>query len=332
MRIITCAGFYRTGSSAISDFFSEFARCKSLGDYEFRFAQDPDGISDLEYNVCENPHRHNTSHAIKRFQKLSRFLNGSVGAPRYSRLFGDKYLEYTNEFIEDITQLKAKTWWHMDQIERGNTFYFFDRLYAKVTGVFDKNQKNYSLLRNREYGYYTAISKDDFYKAVRKYTGKLVSHVAGNAEFAMFDQLVPPTNVERYLNYFDDIKVICVERDPRDLYVLEKERHRWGVIPYQDVREFCAWYRITRTQKPQEESERVMKIYFEDMIYKYEETAQKLISFVGLNEEDHIYPKKFFIPEKSIRNTRVYEQYPQYASDVEFIEKELKEYLYTNKD
>ena len=40
MKIITCASYYNTGSSAITDFFSEFDNIKSLGETEFRFLQD----------------------------------------------------------------------------------------------------------------------------------------------------------------------------------------------------------------------------------------------------------------------------------------------------
>lgn len=61
MRVITCASYYGTGSSAVTDFFSEFDDIYSLGDYEYRFLQEPDGIADLEYNLIENNHRHNTS-------------------------------------------------------------------------------------------------------------------------------------------------------------------------------------------------------------------------------------------------------------------------------
>ena len=41
-----------------------------MTNYEFRFVQDPDGISDLEYNLVENHNRHNSGHALKRFKKL----------------------------------------------------------------------------------------------------------------------------------------------------------------------------------------------------------------------------------------------------------------------
>ena len=62
MRFISCASYYGSGSSAITDFVSEFDSVYSFTDEEFRFVQDPDGISDLEYNLVENFNRHNSGH------------------------------------------------------------------------------------------------------------------------------------------------------------------------------------------------------------------------------------------------------------------------------
>ncbi|NLK22330.1 MAG: hypothetical protein GX308_09730 [Epulopiscium sp.] len=330
MKIITCAGYYRTGSSAISDFFSEFENCKSLGDFEVRFLQDPDGISDLEYNLIENNHRHNTSHAIKRYKKLVNFLNGTWYAPRYRKYFGNMFMKCSLEYIDKITELQCKSWWHRDQIDRGSWFYFFDRVYAQFVGVFQKERFNISMLQN-ESAYFTHITKEEFYKYTRQYLQEIFNYANENDDdYMMIDQLVPPSNINRYLNYFDDIKVISVERDPRDLYVLEKVKYRWGIIPYKDVETFCEWYRITRTHRKYEKDDtnKVVRIYFEDLIYRYEETSNMLINFIGLKKENHTLKKEFFNPEISIKNTRVYLTYPELKADVEYIEKHLEEYLY----
>ena len=330
MRIITCAGYYRTGSSAVSDFFSEFDNCISLGDYEFRFLQDPDGISDLEYNVIENNHRHNTSHAIKRYIKMVDFLNGAWYSKRYRYFFDDKFMQYSMEYINAITTLQCEAWWHRDQIDRGSLFYFIDRLYAKMIGVFQKSRSNTSMLRN-EQSYFTNICAEEFYRHTKDYTRKLFHYInKSKKDFLMVDQLVPPSNINRYLNYFDDIKVISVERDPRDLYILEKTKYRWGIVPYKNVENFCEWYKITRSHRKheQDDNNKIVRIYFEDLIYNYEETKRKLIKFVGLTEVQHIRKKDFFNPDRSIKNTKVYLEYPEFKEDIKYIERELREYLY----
>jgi len=330
MKLITCAGYYRTGSSAISDFFSEFDNCTSLGNDEFRFIQDPDGISDIEYNLIENNHRHNTSHAIKRFIKTIQFLNGTFYSARYRKYFDDKFYKYSMEYIENITQLKCKAWWHGDQIDRGKLFYFLDRVYGKLVGAFQKGRGNTSMLKD-ELAYFTHISKEEFYKYTREYINKLFSYAnKNNCDFMMVDQLVPPSNISRYLNYFDDLKVISIDRDPRDLYTIEKTKYRWGIIPYRNVETFCRWYLITREHRKTEidNTDKVLRINFEDLIYKYDITTTRLIDFVGLNSKNHVNKKSKFVPEVSIRNTKVFIQYADLYEDIQYIEEILKEFLY----
>ena len=38
--------------------------------------------------------------------------------------------------------------------------------------------------------------------------------------------------------------------------------------------------------------------------------------------------KKYFDPEKSIKTTNIFGNYPEYAKEIEYIEKHLSEYLY----
>lgn len=329
MKVITCAGFYRTGSSAVSDFFSEFDCVNSLGSFEFRFVQDPDGISDLEYNICENPHRHNTSYAIKRFIRYSKFLNGNFYSKRYSSFFGQEYWNLTKAYIEDITELECKCWWHRDQLDHGEILYFIDRLYSKFVSIFQHGRTNISVLHN-EKNYFTSIDKARFYEATKKYINGLLSYAnQAKKDYIMVDQLVPPTNIERYLNYFDDIYVIVVERDPRDLYVLEKMIYRWGIMPYKNVEEFCEWYRITRKQAiNQLPNSRVLNIMFEDLIYRYDDTTKKLLDFTGVYSSEEDCTQKYFIPEISKKNTKVFSKYPELKEDISYIEKKLSGFLY----
>ena len=59
MKIITCASYYGSGSSALTDLVAEYENVKDLTNYEFRFLYDIDGVSDLEYHLVENHDRHN---------------------------------------------------------------------------------------------------------------------------------------------------------------------------------------------------------------------------------------------------------------------------------
>ena len=114
MKIITCASYYGTGSSAVTDLINECDNVHFLGDYEFRFVQDPDGIKDLEYNLVINNHRHNSGYAIKRYERNVEFLNGNVFIKKYNRYFGNKWKELSNRYIKDLVDVEYKGYWHQD--------------------------------------------------------------------------------------------------------------------------------------------------------------------------------------------------------------------------
>lgn len=327
---ITCASYYGTGSSAITDFFSEFDDIFSLGEYEYRFVQDPNGIADLEYNIIENNHRHNTSNAIKNFKKYILECK-KMGYGGYD-IFGKQLDLLVDEYLEKIVQLKTHTWWNKDRIDKGSLFCFIDRIYSLFMRLIHgeiKSEARYSLLKNKEIGYYTIISEKEFLDATKQFINDLFGYVnKEKKKYIMVDQIVPPTNARRYIRYFNNIKIIVVDRDPRDIFLLEKYVWKWGVIPVDNVEEFVKWFKITRNASFDDDQEHVLKINFEDLIYKYDITKKILTDFVGIDLNKHTAPFEKFDPKISINNTNLKGKFEDSKKEIEYIEKNLKEYLY----
>ena len=69
IKFLTCASYYGTGSSAVTDLISEYDGVDNLTDYEFRFLHDPYGVRDLQYYLIDNPNRHNSGFGLKKFIK-----------------------------------------------------------------------------------------------------------------------------------------------------------------------------------------------------------------------------------------------------------------------
>ncbi len=331
MKIITCAGYFGTGSSAVTDFFSEFSNCSSIGNYEVRFIHDPNGIRDLEYNIVENNNRHNTSHAIKNYKKYVKHLNGNIIRKRYRKYCGDKFLKLSDEYINNITELCCNSSWHFDLIDKGELFSLIDSIYNRICKLKNKNALTSLMLYTQEKGYFSAIDKDEFYYYTKKYINDVIECMdKTHSEYIMVDQLVPPSNLNQYLNYFDDIKVFVVDRDPRDVYLYSSIFYRSNVVPYKNIEEYCKWYEIIRRHRKREifDKEKVYFLQFEDLIYKYEETTEKLMKFVGIDPQNHVSPKSIFDPSISIKNTNLKQKYPKYKKEMEYIENHLQEYLY----
>lgn len=337
MKIITCASYTATGSSAVTDFFSEFDNCYSVGNHEIRFIFDPNGIRDLEYNLIENFDRHKSAHAIKKYLQYAKYLNGDNFLMKGYKLFTENdFMQYTNEYINNITELKTEAWWSYDIIERGRNFAYLNGLIHRITRAITRGNGATLPMLWHEKAYFSSIDKDTFYKYTKEYVYKVMESLnKTNAEYLMVDQLLPPMSIQPYFNYFDDnIKVIISDRDPRDLYLLEKEIYKCGIIPSKSVEDFCNWYRIIRKPCKSEkyDKDKVCKIQFEDWIYRYEETKAQVISFVGIDPKLHVVPKSKLNPDVSIKNTNLKKKYPKYARDIQYIEANLEEYLYKFPD
>lgn len=332
VKIITCTGYYNTGSSAVGDLLREFSNVQDYGDYEIRIAHEPDGLSDLEYNIVENNHRHNTSNAIKRFLKLCNYYNGNFISKRYRSVFGNSFSTMCNEYIDSLTILKCKSYWQFDQIYKGKLIYTLDVLYSRLYKLIhfwkDPSQIRGTLFCKNEYAYFSCVDEERFLKKTIDFTNSLLDACWDKkSSYMILDQLVPPSNTSRYSRYFNNLKIIVVDRDPRDVYLLEM-RNPYGVVPT-DVKEFCVWYRTIRCNKPNDnQMSNVLSIQFEDLIYNYKCTSKKICSFVGLNYSDIAEEFVYLNPDKSKANTQLWKSDSKYINEIKYIEEELSDYLY----
>lgn len=332
MKVISCASYYGTGSSAITDYVSEFDGIFSMTDEEFRFIQDPDGIDDLEFHLVENHNRHNSGHALKRYKRLVDFYDGNIFGRKYAPFFHDRWKEISYKYIDSLTDFTFKGWWMYDLYDRGDFYYFRKRIANKILHktIWRNSPERTLNTMKSEITYCGAPSEEEFVERTRRYIDELLTEASGGADTVMVDQIVPPSNLARYTRYFDNIKVVVVDRDPRDLYLLEKMEWRDGVIPHEDVETFVKWYRYTRAHRQSEVFDPLTALFvrFEDLVYRYEEETPRIKEFLGFNEIDHKYPMTKFVPEHSKKNTRKWLEYPELAHEVTYIEQELSEYIY----
>ena len=125
---------------------------------------------------------------------------------------------------------------------------------------------------------------------------------------------------------FDNIKVVSVDRDPRDLYYLEKYYWRGNVIPT-DPLLFVEWFKTTRAHKKYEkdDSKMVCRIQFEDLVLRYDNVVPLLESFIGISPNSHVRAKEIFNPKISINNIGKWKNDKDEFKNISFIEKELFE-------
>ncbi len=335
--IVTTTGFYNTGSSAITHMLSEFDGVDNKsGVYEMRFIYDPDCISDLEYNLIENPHRYNTSYSIVRFKKYIDFNSNKFTNHHYEKLCEGNFRKISYDYINDISDFSYLGASHIDVYQKGKLFWIINRLYRKiVNSIWNYIPPRYipGTLMKPQTQYAGTPDVNIFLNATRKYVSRILSYMnKTNSNVILLDQIFPPTNIKRYLRYIPDeynVKTFIVDRDPRDLFVLCKYVENTQVIPCQTPEIFCNWFLWTRMQSHrQEKSNNYMRVQFEDLIYKYDETREAIVNYCGFNDMPCSKKKQIFKPLLSINNTQVWKRFPECSKEIEYISEKLKKFCY----
>ena len=331
-KIIVPTGYMGSGSSAITDLLREFKDFRNdYGTFEYVFLHTPNGLFDLEDKLLIGNNAVRSDEAIRTFETQMKKLYDKkfwwVG--NYKKIFGPKFMELTNTYINDITQYNFQGFYYMH--EEVNTKMFFKLLLIKPFKILFKNKARKKVLKYNDGMRTSFISSKDFYKYSSKYIYSILEEASKGSDTAVFDQLLLPHNLFRIDNYFDDrLKVIVVERDPRDVFVLNKyiwQKKQVGVPFPLDVNLFCEFYDSMRKNEKISTSNKILRIRFEDLIYNYDNEVKKITKFLGYSKSDHINKKTCFKPEQSIRNTQIFRD-NKYTDEIKIIEEKLSKYLY----
>lgn len=332
-RIIVPTGYMGSGSSAVTDLISEFKDCQNENkSYEYVLLHCPNGLFDLEDKLLIGNNAIRSDEAIRSFElQMNKLYNKKfwwVG--NYEKIIGPNFKNITNKFISNIEQFNFYGYWYMH--EEVDTKMFFKLLLRKPLKILTFNKVKFNkILKYKDGMRISFIKPSDFYKSSHEYIYSVVEEIGKGKDNIIIDQFLLPFNLHRVDNYFDDkLKVIAVERDPRDVFILNKyiwqEKQICVPMPL-DVHEFCKFYKNMRESELPTDSNKVYRVKFEDLIYNYDEELEKITKFLGFTKKDHINKKTRFNPDISIKNTQLFRK-EEYREETKIIEKELKKYLY----
>lgn len=331
MKNVVVTGFYDTGSSAVIDFLKDLPNIYAADIDEVRFVQDPNGISDLEYNLVENNHRHNSAQAIKRFLRFVNTIepkNKKAKKSAYGRMFNCQFNKLAHEYASSLIDFEFKGYNHIDLYNLN----WFESLSFRIRFKINKLlKKPYSFnYFPKKIDYCSWPSEEKFLKVTNDFINKLSQAALKNkeTEIIVYDQLFPASNLERYMRYLNTAKVIVVFRDPRDIYTEMVKRFHDHIIPYANIKQFCLWYRKTRESSIPPNDKNILLLDFENIVLNFENTSKRILAFLDIDFDMTKYVGKNFIIEKSKKNTQIYKQYPELKKDIDYIEKELAEFLY----
>ncbi len=282
---ICVSGYGRTGSSACIDLLKEF---EFVGgpNKEFRIAKDPNGLIDLESSLIDNWEliRHNT--AINDFLEYCSMLSRKDGTLKkagknFSQILNVDFTKESAEYIERIT----------DFMYLGDTM--ISRYHLNALQSFKQRLRSKFDLSNTTPMYFSHPDEEKFLIETRRYLKRLFENYAVNKNIhkVVLNQAIPPTNINKALKYFNNGKLIIIDRDPRDIYAtMLKEGSFLGadVISNDSVHKYIKWHRYTRKQVAHGTDstfmqDKVLRLNLEDLFLNYNETIGRIKEFLDID-------------------------------------------------
>jgi hypothetical protein len=323
---ICVSGYGRSGSSAYVDLLSEFEYIDNPGK-EFRIAKDPNGLLDLELSIVDNWEfiRHNT--AINDFLEYCSMLGREDGVLKmvgkdFNNILDVNFIKESEKYIDRIN----------DFMYYGDTM--LNRYHLNALQSFKQRIRSKFGLGNAVPMYFAHPCKDKFLTETRQYLRSIFENYASNKNIykIVLDQAIPPTNIKKTLKYFNNAKLIIVDRDPRDIYsVMVNEKKFLGADRFGDdsVDKYIAWHKAVRKKKKQDTDEKfiknsVLRLNFEDLFFHYSETIKIIKEFLNIDfvhEKENIKFKRESINE----HVGIWKNMPDQGIMLH-IEKELSDY------
>lgn len=339
VRFIATTGYYGSGSSAVTDLIREYSNVEQPNstDFEISFFFGYHGIENLRYWIIDG--KRLQSAAVYDFLRTAKRVASLGHKMNYEKYFQGHFMEATRRYVRQISGTKCGERYYVDLMRMSDAQLLLYRIVNKLHSISDViyskthsdvRQSSTRLFSTKESLYLYDITEEEFINGTKKYLNYLFGNICRNKKVIMVDGLISTHDIDDISMYFDDLRTVIVRRDPRDIYLSVKYIWKTGNIPC-DPKGFCTWF--TQRMKVYSYKNSIVKeILFEDLIFNYSKTVSELESFLDLSEEDHIEKQKYFKPNVSINNCRLWKKYPQEADNIRLIEESLSEWLYPFPD
>ena len=175
---------------------------------------------------------------------------------------------------------------------------------------------------------YFVRSDEEIYKYARKFLNNLFRELDLSSDYLVFDQLILPYHKKKFEPLFPNFKQIVVDRDPRDVYLDAKNYNAYPIT--EDIESFVSFYESSRKLNLSKDDSSTLLISFEDLIYDYDKTTNKIMEFLKLDSCDHLKKFSRFDPKLSIKNTQTWnlDKNKEYRNDMNIIKDRLKSWCY----
>lgn len=281
MKIVVTISPGNSGGGAVHDFIEMNTEYTSpFSGHEFRLLQDPDGLINLYNNFYPDFTINNCANALQRFKRYTEALSEleMLVNTKNEKIF--KGLNtISNEFIKKITLLNYSALPQFSALQLN----LYERILLKI------REKFLNIRSNNQNIIKMILPKNEkiFHKASRKFLKNLIKFKAPNKSKIILDQAISIWNYNKIFNFFDNLKVIIVTRDPRSVFYSMQSRSSKG-YPGQEVKKFVCWYsfiinKFHSNLNKSPKNKNVLKVNFENFVTK-KNTKEEILKFIGEKE------------------------------------------------
>jgi hypothetical protein len=327
---ICVSGYGKSGSGACVDLLKEFEYIGGI-DKEFRIVKDPCGLLDLELSIVDNWEfvRHNT--AINDFLEYCSMLSRKDGVlKKVGKNFNELlFIDLMNESMKYIDRISDFTYF-------GDTL--LNRYRLNALQSFKHRLKSKFNFNNAVPMHFSQPSSEKFLMETNLYLRNIFENYAKNNKLykVVLDQAISPVNFKKTLRYFDNAKMIIVDRDPRDIYVTminEKRLLGSDVLNKNSVAKYVKWHHAVRKQTAQDiddafMQDKVLRLNFEDFFIHYEETIEQIKEFLEI-DYSHKYKGTKFKRDNINHHVGIWKHTTEQDA-MSHIKEELGEYCFIN--
>lgn len=320
--IISTCGFGNTGASAVLDFLRGYSDVQIIDDFEYQLIHEVDGINDLKYHLTQSKERIACNAAIKRFIRLN---DHSVARRLKKRGIDIKAIN--DRYLDQLITVSWKGCSNFDPDDVSNLRHTPIRLKLQRGVHYILRHINSSWhYPPHQTRYFSMMSEKRFDEITRDYL-KEIFHAIGYDvdDMIITDMLFSATNPGQGMEFFSDARAIIVYRDPIDLFIRATTHQATNAYyPCSDVEQFVRYYSALMDNTSL--NGKVLCVQYEDLIYKYYPTTQRIMDFLGLDNRPQ-NEFKYFDPDVSVKYTNTTGKYDN-KSEIGYIEKHLSEYVY----
>lgn len=284
---------------------------------EFRIISDPSGINNIHNSFYDNYSINNSSKSIEEFLNYISGIKKIKSVYTNKKLYDKKFYELTINYIKEITALE---YYAMPQFKYVSLSLIKKIQFFIEYKIFSKKVNNIKIFKM-----ITPIDENTFLLKTKKFIENIIKNNLKEDNIKnkkiILDQAINYWRPMDYFKYFDNLKIIIINRDPRSVFYSMKSRNS-RAYPGSNIKLFADWYKRIREQQNKFDKNKILEIKYENFIKNFKKEDDKLCNFLKISSN---HGNKDII-KKSYKN--IYKARNNLSfGELKYIEKKLNKYL-----